>query len=150
ELAVYTNTNELGRTASQNQYPAYPGYAAAGVVEAVGTDVKRIAAGSHAYAATGHATYGRFQPEPAAVLQVPNDFPLDYAPSIRMALVPLATLRQADIHAGEWLGVVGLGVVGNLGAQFGQAAGLRVIGVGRSKLRNEIAGACGIETVLTG
>jgi threonine dehydrogenase-like Zn-dependent dehydrogenase len=67
-----------------------------------------------------------------------------------MALIPLALLRQADLLAGEWLGVVGLGLVGNLGAQFGLHAGCGVIGVGRSELRNQIAVRCGIENVVTG
>lgn len=150
ELAVYTNTNELGRSASSNQYPTYPGYAAAGIVEAVGADVKRLSPGTRAYAATGHASYARFQPEQQAHLPVPDSFPLEHVPFIAMALVPLAVLPSADIHAGEWLGVVGLGVLGNLGAQFGRAAGMRVAAVGRSKLRNEIAAQVGIEPVLTG
>jgi threonine dehydrogenase-like Zn-dependent dehydrogenase len=150
ELAVYTNTNELGRSSSQQQYPAYPGYAAAGVVEAAGANVKRLAPGTRVVAATGHATHARFKPAQTVHLALPESFPLEDAPFIRMALIPLAALRQADIHAGEWLGVVGLGVVGNLGAQFGRAAGHRVISVGRSALRNRIAAECGIDPVLTG
>jgi threonine dehydrogenase-like Zn-dependent dehydrogenase len=150
ELAVYTNTNELGRSSSDQQYPAYPGYAASGIVEAVGDNVKRIAPGSRIVAATGHASHARFQPDRTVYLELPEAFPPEHAPFIRMALIPLAALQQADIHAGEWLGVVGLGVVGNLGAQFGRAAGYRVVGIGRSKLRNQIAAQCGIAPILTG
>jgi threonine dehydrogenase-like Zn-dependent dehydrogenase len=104
----------------------------------------------HVVVAAGHASHARFQPTQTVHLALPDSFSLEYAPFIRMALIPLAALREADIHAGEWLGVVGLGVVGNLGAQFGRAAGFRVIGVGRSKLRNQIAAQCGIDPVLTG
>ncbi len=148
ELALYTGTNDLGRGAG-DQYPCYPGYAAAGVVEAVGANVTHLAPGSRVLAASGHASHARFQPDRTVHLEIPAALSPEYAPFIRMALISLAALRQADIAAGEWLGVVGLGLVGNLGGQFGRCAGFRLIGVGRSALRSRIAGECGIESVLS-
>ncbi|MHB8627025.1 MAG: zinc-binding dehydrogenase [Aggregatilineales bacterium] len=149
ELAIYTNKHDLNhhRTAP---YPAYPGYAAVGIVEAAGSAVEDFSPGDRIFAITGHCSLAKFRPAQTFCLRLSGDISIDHAPFIRMALIGLATLCQADISAGEWLGVVGLGLVGNLAAQFGIQAGFKVIGVGRSALRSQTAAKCGIDQIVTG
>jgi threonine dehydrogenase-like Zn-dependent dehydrogenase len=149
ELAVYTDRHDIGH-GSGKRFPAYPGYAAVGVIEAVGSAVTNLSPGDRALAVTGHCSLAKFKPAQTFCLRLPDDIRDDHATFVRMALITLATLCQADIRAGEWLGVVGLGIVGNLGAQFGLQAGLNVVGVGRSSLRSDIAARCGIGPILGG
>ena len=149
ELAIYTNQHDIGHSRSA-PYPAYPGYAAAGVVEAVGSAVENLSPGDRILAVTGHCSHAKFNPNQTLFWRLRSEMRMEHAPFVRMALICLATLCQADLHAGEWLGVVGLGLVGNLGAQFGQHAGLNVVAVGRSSLRSAVAGQCEIRSVLSG
>lgn len=149
ELAVYKDDFDI-HARSANPFPIYPGYAAAGIVEQVGAAVTEFAPGDRVVAPTPHASLSVFEPSKVFCLRLHDDLPTEYAPFIRMALISLASLCRADLHAGEWLGVVGLGLVGNLGAQFGRAGGYQVIGAGRSSLRSQIARSCGIEHIISG
>lgn len=149
ELALYTNRRDVS-TGKAYSYPIYPGYAAMGVVDAVGSGVENISPGDRLITLTGHSSLAKFVPSDSMFLRLPEDLRDDHAPFIRMALISLYTLRRADILPGEWLGVVGLGLVGNLGAQFGRHAGLRIISIGRSTLRSDIANECDINQILTG
>lgn len=149
ELAVYKHDFDIHKR-TENLFPIYPGYAAAGVVEKVGSAVSELVPGDRVVASTPHSSLSIFEPAKVFYLRLQDDLPTDYAPFIRMALISLAALCRADLHAGAWLGVVGLGIVGNLGAQFGQAAGYRVLGAGRSSLRSQIAHLSGIEHILSG
>jgi len=149
ELALYTNQRDIG-DGTIHSYPFHPGYAAMGVIESVGSAVNDIAPGDRVATLTGHSSLSKFKPAKSVCTHLPDEMQCDHAPFIRMALICVNTLRQADIQAGEWLGIVGLGIVGNLGAQFGRHAGLKVIGVGRSSLRSETADRCGINPIFTG
>jgi threonine dehydrogenase-like Zn-dependent dehydrogenase len=62
--------------------------------------------------------------------------------------VPLPTVRTAAARAGDRAAVVGLGLVGNLGAQVLRAAGMAVTGVDLLATRRELARRCGVEVVL--
>jgi threonine dehydrogenase-like Zn-dependent dehydrogenase len=121
-----------------------------GVIEDVGSAVDHLALGDRVATLTGHSSLSKFKPAKSVWIHLPDEIQSDHAPFIRMALICVNTLRQADIQAGESLGIVGLGIVGNLGAQFGRHAGLKVIGVGRSNLRSETAARCGISSIFTG
>lgn len=149
EVAIFLDQNELhgGRG---SPYPVYPGYAAVGEVEAVGSRIVGFSTGDRIFAATVHASRVLFKPSRCFCLKLSSGISDEQAVFIRMSLITLATLCRADIRAGEWLGVVGLGIVGNLGAQFGKSAGYGVIAVGRSTLRSERAAQCGIEHIIAG
>jgi threonine dehydrogenase-like Zn-dependent dehydrogenase len=149
ELAVYTNRIDLGDR-RDDPFPAYPGYAAVGIIEAVGSVIESLSPGDRVLAISGHCSYAKFKPVNTFFLKLPDDISGKHATFIRMALITQATLCKADLRAGEWLGIVGLGLVGNLGAQIGRCAGFNVITVGRSPLRSELAARCGIEHILSG
>jgi threonine dehydrogenase-like Zn-dependent dehydrogenase len=146
ELALYTNQHDInGR--QENAYPIYPGYAAAGVVEKAGPAVQGFQPGDRVLTLGSHAAYSLVRPSASLCVKVPDGLELEYAPFARMALITLATLANFPYLAGEWLGVVGLGLVGNLGAQFGRLAGCRVVGFGRSPARSQIARQCSIHVL---
>lgn len=148
ELAIYTNWRDFG--ASPHPFPAYPGYASMGVVQAVGQAIKGFVPGDRVFAISGHASHAIITPATGFCLRLSADLRDDFVPFIRMMLISLASLIQADIRPGEWLGVVGLGLVGNLAAQMGSCAGYRLIGAGRSEMRSEVARRCGLGHVLSG
>jgi len=148
ELAIYTNQRDFG--ASPHPFPVYPGYAAMGVVQAVGAAVAGFTPGDRVFAISGHASHTVISPANSFCLRLPDDLRDDFAPFIRMMLISLASLCRADIQPGEWSGVVGLGLVGNLAAQMGRCAGYNVIGAGRSEMRSEVARRCGLRHVLSG
>lgn len=152
ELALYLDENEMNgaKRGDPGRFPVYPGYAAVGRIEAVGAAGDELTPGQRVFADTGHSSHVIFDPARKMCLPIPEDAPGGSVAFIRMALITLATLCRADIRPGEWLGVTGLGIVGNLGAQFGALAGYRVVAAGRSELRNQRARACGIETIVTG
>lgn len=149
ELALFSDRNEL-RAPGKDPYPQQPGYAAVGTIEAVGEGIDRFSPGDRVFAATPHASACVFSPARTICIRLPDDVSDERAVFVRMALITLAALCRADIQAGEWLGVVGLGIVGNLGAQLGREAGYHVVGVGRSQLRSERAAQCGIDPILEG
>jgi threonine dehydrogenase-like Zn-dependent dehydrogenase len=149
ELALFLDQNEMGERKA-NAYPMYPGYAAVGTVDAVGAGIEAFAVGDRIFAASPHASHSVFRPSRCFCMKLSDGISDEQAVFIRMSLITLAALCRADIRAGEWLGVVGLGIVGNLGAQFGGLAGYEVIAVGRSALRSERAAQCGIENIVSG
>lgn len=149
ELALYTNRPDV-TTGNAPSYPIYPGYAAMGIVDTVGASVPNISKGDRLVTLTGHSSLAKFTPSDSMFLQLPKTLKDHHAPFIRMALICLYTLRKADILPGQWLGVIGLGLVGNLGAQFARHAGLKVLSVGRSTLRSSIASECAINPIITG
>ena len=54
----------------------------------------------------------------AICLKVPEALPLEWAPFTRMAIIAMTSLRISDIELGDWVGVLGLGTVGNFAAQL--------------------------------
>ena len=148
ELAIYTNQRDFG--ASQNPFPAYPGYASMGVVEVAGGAVEGFAAGDRVFTISGHTSHVIINPATSFCLRLSDDLRDDFAPFLRLMLISLASLCQADIRPGEWSGVVGLGLVGNLAAQIGRSGGYHLIGAGRSEMRSEVARRCGLGRVLSG
>ncbi len=66
----------------------------------------------------------------------------------RMAAVSMAASRASDAELGDFVAVIGLGLVGNLSAQLFGLAGCEVIGIDPSARRREQALACGVPHVI--
>jgi predicted dehydrogenase len=118
------------------------GYASAGTVVGVGTGVRDLAVGDRvACAGAGYAVH-------AEVVMVPRNLvapitdpatPLEEAAFATLGAVALHAIRLADSRLGEVVGVIGLGVIGQLAAQLLSAAGCRVVGLDPDARRAEIA-----------
>jgi len=65
-----------------------------------------------------------------------------------LAFVSMTALRVSSAELGDYVAVIGLGLVGNLAAQLFQAQGSRVIGLDRLASRLEIARQCGVESLV--
>jgi 2-desacetyl-2-hydroxyethyl bacteriochlorophyllide A dehydrogenase len=120
-------------------YPCYPGYQAAGVVEAVGDAVSDLKPGDRVIAAgtrfvegqpvsPGRASHcARLVAPRQDVALLSPDADLAAAALFVMAAVGRHGARLANIQAGERVLVIGQGMIGQMAAQAARMRGARVI-----------------------
>ena len=125
-------------------YPYGTGYASVGEVVAVGGEHAGVQPGDVVYTMSPHASIARVDTARQLCLKVPASLPLDEAVFVRLITVPMTSLRISSARIGDRAAVVGLGLVGNLGAQLLLNAGMEVTGVDLLPTRRELAQRCGI------
>jgi predicted dehydrogenase len=105
------------------------GYSAAGVVVAVGTEVDGFAVGDRvACAGAGIANHAELIDVPVnLVVRVPDELGLDDASTVTLGAIALQGVRRADPKLGDVVGVIGLGILGQLTVQLLRANGCRVL-----------------------
>lgn len=133
-------------------FPGTPGYAAVGEVLEAGAEISDVAPGDMVHFWGGHKQYSlvdRTRPQ-SICLKLPDGLPPERAPFTRMAIIAMTSLRISNIELGDFVGVVGLGTVGNFAAQLAGLQGGTVIGLDLSAGRAERARACGIPHALVG
>ena len=133
-------------------FPGTPGYAAVGEVLEIGADIRDVAPGDIVHIWGGHKQFALIDTaRPQQIcLKVPQGLPLELAAFTRMAIIAMTSLRISNIELGDWVGVVGLGTVGNFAAQLAGLQGGTVIGLDLSQGRVERALGCGIPHSLLG
>lgn len=120
------------------QYPHFPGYQAAGVVEGVGSGVDDLRIGDHVFTQgtafadrspryglashTGHLVAPR-----SAVTKLDPSLDLAAASLLRMAGVSRHGVRLTGVREGDVVAVIGQGLIGQMSAQAARANGARVI-----------------------
>lgn len=123
-------------------YPCFPGYQAAGVVEEVGEAVNDLQPGDHvmlqgtrfadpalANPGPGLAAHvGRLVATRDSVTPVSRDVDLAAASLYRMASVGRHGVRLAGVSANDVVCVIGLGMIGQMAAQAARRRGAHVIG----------------------
>ena len=117
------------------------GYSLSGVVEEVGSGVSGLSVGDRvACAGNTHALHAEFNWVPLNLLaKVPEGVPLDAAAFTTIGSIALQGIRQADPKPGEWVAVVGLGLIGQLAVSMLSSFGVRVIGFDLSADRCALA-----------
>lgn len=107
------------------------GYSSAGIVEEVGAGVENIAPGDHvACAGAGWANHASVVAVPKnLVARVPSGVDLAEAAYSTVGAIALHGVRQADVRLAERVGVVGLGLVGQIAVQLLLASGCDVTGI---------------------
>jgi predicted dehydrogenase/threonine dehydrogenase-like Zn-dependent dehydrogenase len=125
--------------------PQALGYSAAGEVIAVARDVTELRVGDHvACAGGGYAVHAEIISVPrnlAAV--VPESLPYDHAAFSTLGAIALHGIHIAEARLGEVVGVIGLGLLGQLTVQMLRAAGCIVIGTDPQPHRAELAARLG-------
>ncbi len=115
------------------------------VVAAVGEGVTRLKAGDRVAAAG--AGYARHATK--AVVPLPENVSVEQGAYMMLAATSLYAIRRAQPVFGEYMAVVGLGIVGQIAAQLLRLHGNYVIGWDMIEKRTAIAREWGIdETVL--
>jgi predicted dehydrogenase/threonine dehydrogenase-like Zn-dependent dehydrogenase len=133
----------LAAVRSRMDQPSAPGYSSAGTVVAVGEGVTDIRPGDRvACAGAGHAVHAEFACIPRLLLaRIPPDAEVsfDHAAATTVGAVALHGVRTADVKLGDIVGVIGLGLLGQLTVQILKAAGCRVVGMDIDRGRVELA-----------
>ncbi|HWM34965.1 MAG TPA: zinc-binding dehydrogenase [Pseudolysinimonas sp.] len=106
------------------RYPFAPGYSMTSVVVATGAGVEDYAVGDRVATQTPHAEL--FAVPAAEAVRIPADITDEQAAWMSLACTTQLGVRRAGLELGETVGVVGLGLLGQLVVQY-----LRVAGAGR-------------------
>jgi len=133
----------LNAVRSRMDQPSAPGYSSAGTVVAVGEGVTDILPGDKvACAGAGHAVHAEIACIPRLLLaRIPFDLEVNFehAAATTVGAVALHGVRTADVKLGDVVGVIGLGLLGQLTVQILKAAGCRVVGMDIARGRVELA-----------
>ena len=121
------------------------GYSSAGVVLRTGAGVDGLAPGDLvACGGGGWANHAEVVSMPRnLVVPVPSGVGLDDAAYTTVGAVAMHGVRQASATIGECVGVIGLGLVGQLAVRILGAAGCRVVGIDLDATAVELARAGG-------
>lgn len=125
--------------------PFCPGYGSVGKVIAKGADVKNVQIGQRILTFGKHAKHALVE---NVAVPVPEGLDPAEATIARMGSVAITSLRASDAELGDFVAVIGLGLVGNLAAQLFSLSGCEVIGIDLSAARRDQAKACGIAHTL--
>jgi predicted dehydrogenase/threonine dehydrogenase-like Zn-dependent dehydrogenase len=107
------------------------GYSCSGIVAAVGDGIVDLKVGDRvACAGLGKAVHAELVSVPKnLVVKVPDGVELREAASATIGAIAMQGVRRADVRIGEYVAVIGLGLIGQITAQILNAAGCRVIGI---------------------
>ena len=141
--------------------PQSVGYSSAGVVVAVGDGVADIGVGDRvACAGAGYAVHAEFAcvprmlvakiPEGRESSQVSGKVSYEEAAFGTVGAVCLHGIRTAEVALGDTVGVIGLGLLGQITVQLLNAAGCRVFGMDLLRQRADLAIGSGAEAACTG
>jgi 2-desacetyl-2-hydroxyethyl bacteriochlorophyllide A dehydrogenase len=136
-----------------NAYPWRSGYGLIGRAEAVGRKVERIAKSDRVFCFGNHAHHqiwplsGEQENPIYSAFSVKNDLDDQTLAAARMALVAVTGPQISGVELGETAIIFGLGMVGNIAAQYYRHLGARVIAFDTSKLRCQKARDVGINEV---
>jgi polar amino acid transport system substrate-binding protein len=125
------------------------GYSSAGMVLRVGTGVEGIVPGDPvACGGGGFANHAEVVAVPKNLAaRIPDGVSFESAAYTTIGAIALHGFRRAEVQVGERVGVIGLGLVGQLAARIVTAAGCTVIGVDLNTEAVELAergGALGL------
>ena len=126
------------------------GYSCSGRVIAVGKKVNKLKIGDPvACAGAGLANHADIVCVPEnLVVPLPSEKFLKSASATTIGSIALQGLRRADVRLGEYVAVVGLGLLGQLTVQMAKASGCKVIGLDLVKSRLDLATKYGADLVL--
>jgi len=123
------------------------GYSASGTVVEAGNSIQDIKQGDRvACAGAGIANHAEFIAVPRNLLvKVPDNLSLDVASTVTLGSIAMQGLRRAAPRLGEFVAVIGLGILGQLTSQMLKTAGCRVIGIELDQRRIDAAFSSGMD-----
>ena len=151
EISVY-NGSHTGYTLPTPppwlKFPLGMGYALAGTVQAVGSEVEEWAVGDRVMVHAPHGDWTLCDVRTAIIRRLPAGVSMEEGALARMGGISLVGVRQGNVTLGETVVVLGLGLIGQFAAQLCRLAGARpVIGVDLIPNRVRIAAASGIHAI---
>jgi len=131
--------------------PSRMGYSDAGVVEAVGEDVKDVSVGDRVTAVAPHAEYVTGVPgvPDARIIPLPGDISFEEATFLPLLTSSVAWAQTAGIKEGDTVVILGQGLVGSLVMQVAKSYNPgRIIAIDALDLRCELAERLGADVVI--
>ena len=149
-VSAGTELTCLAGSESWFSFPSTPGYTSVGEVVKVGDQVIKVRPGDVVYTWGGHKQYNRINlAAPGSMcIPVPDGIALPLVPFTRMITIALTALRVSDIELGDFVAVIGLGLVGNFAAQVARLQGGSVIGMDHNPGRVALAADCGTNNAI--
>lgn len=126
------------------------GYTASGVV--VESGIREIQVGDKvACMGVGYANHAGYIAAPRnLVTKIPEGASMQSAATAALGCIAMQGIRQADIKLGDYVVVIGLGILGQLASRMAAAAGATVIATDLDDRRINKAKEYGIDSVLNG
>ena len=142
---------------SRLDQPQTPGYSSAGTVVGAGEGVTDLRPGDRvACAGAGFAVHAEIACIPRLLVapipsgnSIVGDVSFDEAAFATLGAVALHGIRTAEAKLGDYVAVIGLGLIGQLTVQLLKAAGCRVLGMDIDPLRASLARELGADAVAT-
>lgn len=107
------------------KYPFRPGYSMVAEVLEVGEDVQKIHIGDRVFVEGPHTQY--FKIEASRVTVLPDEISSEEGVWISLAKTTQLGVRRAELSLGETVGVIGLGLLGQLVTQYLYLSGAKEI-----------------------
>lgn len=120
EIAIYAGTH-IGYTKPNARYPRlpfYPGYAFAGIVETIGSEVTTLKPGDRVTGGMGHQDRAIVDTTRDAVDLIPEGVSFEQACLSRLAAISMQGVRLSRLALGEHVAVFGQGLIGQLARQL--------------------------------
>lgn len=120
----------LEKVQAKLDQPIPLGYSCAGVVMEAGSHTEGLAVGDRvACGGAGFANHAEFNYVPRnLVVKLPNNVSFEDAACATVGSIAMQGVRQCELHLGESVCIIGLGLLGLLALQMVKASGCRVIG----------------------
>ena len=142
--------NTVRNVMSKMEKPLPLGYSAAGVVEAVGSEVQGLQVGDRvAIAGAGYANHAELNCVPKNLCaKMPDGVAFEHAAYSTVAAIALQGVRLAKPELGDHCVVLGLGLIGLITVQLLKANGCHVIGIDLDAAKCELAAKLGADVVV--
>lgn len=126
------------------------GYSAAGIVIALGDNVSDLRIGDHVAAAgAGYANHAEYIDVPRnLVMRIPKGLDFECAATVTLGGIAMQGVRRASPKLGEYIVVLGVGILGMLALRMCVLSGARVIAIDIEDKRLKLAKELGAELVL--
>ena len=151
EIAIYSGAHIGYRTpgARYPRLPFRPGYAFAGIVEAVGADVTAYKQGDRVTGGMNHQDFVVVDTARSDMNLIPDGVSFEQACLARLSVISLQGVRLSHIALGEHVAVFGQGLIGQLARQYALISGAAsIIAVDMIDARLEVARSHGATHVV--
>ena len=144
-------TTTYNKVMGRFRTPLPLGYSSAGVVTEVDNAIDRFTPGQRvACAGFGYASHAESIYVPANLtVKIPDNVSFEQASFVTLGAIALQGVRVADLHLGENVAVVGLGLLGQITCMLLSASGCNVTGIDIEKSKLGLAKKSGAQTAIT-
>jgi threonine dehydrogenase-like Zn-dependent dehydrogenase len=144
EIRIYR-----GRTIdwTEPKFPVRAGYCQVGIVEAVGPEAEGFSSGQRVFVM---APYQEVAAVPASLaIRIPDEISDEAAAFADLLDIGLCAIQRAEPSPGEYLAVIGQGVIGQSALACGRALGFRTIAIDLAEERLAISRKMGAELAIS-